>query len=136
MASSRCTTSVCTRWKATTHARPAKAWFISRSCLFLIVSRLQASRGPAPRLTGDWIFTWPEEAGAEKTTLAHLQQEKNAYANGDVPITGIIEPVSGDTGLLHGTVYSDGEGQTLFHLSRFDGIHVLAIDGQLLPDGS
>lgn len=89
-----------------------------------------------PSLTGDWIFTWPEEKGAEKTTLAHFQQEKDAYDGSDVPITGIIEPVSGDTGLLHGTVYRDLEGQTFFHLSRFDGIHVLAIDGKLLPDGT
>jgi thiol-disulfide isomerase/thioredoxin len=106
--------------------------------VLLVPHREQAAGQPwtGPTLTGDWIFAWPEEAGAEKTTLAHLQQEKNAYANGDVPITGIIEPVSGDTGLLHGTVYRSGEGETLFHLSRFDGIHVLAIDGQLLPDGS
>lgn len=88
-----------------------------------------------PSLTGDWIFTWPNENGAEKTTLAHFQQEKEARGS-EMPITGIIEPVSGDTGLLHGTVYRDLEGQTFFHLSRFDGIHVIAIDGKLLPDGT
>ncbi len=106
--------------------------------VLLVPHRERASGQPwtGPALTGDWIFTWPEESGAEKTTLAHFQQETNAFDNGDVSITGIIEPVSGDTGLLHGTVYRNGEGETLFHLSRFDGIHVLAIDGQLLPDGT
>jgi thiol-disulfide isomerase/thioredoxin len=104
----------------------------------LVPHRQPAAAEPwnGPSLTGDWIFTWPEDKGAEKTTLAHFQQEKDAEGGSDVPITGIIEPVSGDTGLLHGTVYNNLEGQTFFHLSRFDGIHVLAIDGKLLPDGT
>ena len=104
----------------------------------LVPHRKPAANEPwtGPSLTGDWIFTWPEEKGAEKTTLAHFQQGKDAEGGSDVPITGIIEPVSGDTGLLHGTVYRNLEGQTFFHMSRFDGIHVLAIDGRLLQDGS
>ncbi|HEY1730665.1 MAG TPA: TlpA disulfide reductase family protein [Terriglobales bacterium] len=104
----------------------------------LVPHRKPAAAEPwtGPSLTGDWIFTWPEEKGAEKTTLAHIKQEKDAVGGSDVPITGIIEPVSGDTGLLHGTVYNNLEGQTFFHLSRFDGIHALAIDGKLLPDGT
>jgi thiol-disulfide isomerase/thioredoxin len=44
--------------------------------------------------------------------------------------------VSGDTGLLHGSVYADTGGRSHFHLSRFDGIHVLALDGDFQPDGS
>ncbi len=87
-------------------------------------------------LSGDWVFTWPEEKGAEKTTLAHFQQDKDADVNKEVAVTGTIEPVSGDTGLLHGTVYSDLDGHTMFHLSRFDGIHVMAIDGTFVPDGT
>ena len=74
-----------------------------------------------PTLTGDWIFTWPQETGAEKTTLASFQQQKMADAKDNAPVTGIIEPVSGDSGLLHGIVFT-ANGVTHFHLSRFDGI--------------
>jgi thiol-disulfide isomerase/thioredoxin len=88
-----------------------------------------------PSLTGDWIFTWPEEKGAERTTLAHFTQATRADAKGNVAVTGIIEPVSGDTGLLHGIVFS-ANGVTHFHLSRFDGIHIIALDGDVLPDGT
>ncbi len=88
-------------------------------------------------LAGDWLFVRPSGTTAEdKVTLATFQQEKTATADGKVPVTGILEPVSGDTGLLHGAVYRDPNGQTHFHLSRFDGIHVLALDGDFQPDGS
>ena len=87
-------------------------------------------------LTGDWAFHWAEETGAEKNTLAVFQQQKTADANGKVPVSGIIEPVSGDTGLLHGTVFAGDDGKTHFHLSRFDGIHNMALDGEFLPDGT
>jgi thiol-disulfide isomerase/thioredoxin len=88
-----------------------------------------------PTLAGDWIFTWPNETGAEKTTLATFQQDKNADAKDNVSVTGTIEPVSGDSGLLHGVVFS-ANGVTHFHLSRFDGIHTMALDGDFLPDGT
>jgi thiol-disulfide isomerase/thioredoxin len=87
-------------------------------------------------LEGDWVFTWPEEKGAEKATQASFHQQKNADGHNNVPVAGTIEPVSGDTGLLHGFVYASLDGQTFFHLSRFDGIHVMAIDGKFLPDGT
>ena len=80
-------------------------------------------------LWGDWLFHWADGEGAEKTTLAKFDQEKTALANGQVTVTGMIEPVSGDSGLLHGTVFKGPDGQTRFHLSRFDGIHVMALDG-------
>jgi len=89
-----------------------------------------------PSLAGDWLFTWPAETGAERTTRAGFQQQKAADAGGKVPVTGIIEPVSGDTGLLHGAFFGAPDGKTHFHLSRFDGIHTIAIDGEFLPDGS
>jgi thiol-disulfide isomerase/thioredoxin len=88
-----------------------------------------------PNLTGDWIFTWPQETGAEKTTLANFKQADKADAKDNVAVTGIIEPVSGDTGLLHGIVFS-ANGITHFHLSRFDGIHTMALDGDVMPDGT
>jgi thiol-disulfide isomerase/thioredoxin len=89
-----------------------------------------------PSLAGDWIFTWPSESGAEKTTRASFQQQKDTSGPDQVAVTGTIQPVSGDTGLLHGVVSALPEGKTHFHLSRFDGIHVLAIDGDFQPDGS
>lgn len=89
-----------------------------------------------PSMWGDWLFHWADGEGAEKTTLGKFDQEKIAQANGRVAVTGVIEPVSGDTGLLHGSVFTAPDGQTRFHLSRFDGIHVMAIDGAFLPDGS
>lgn len=88
-------------------------------------------------LAGDWLFVRPGGTAAEdKVTLATFQQQKMASTDGKVAVTGILEPVSGDRGLLHGSVYLDPSGQTHFHLSRFDGIHVLALDGDFQPDGS
>ncbi len=89
-----------------------------------------------PSLWGDWLFHWADGEGAEKTTLAKFDQEKIAAANGHVAVTGVIEPVSGDSGLLHGSVFKAADGHTRFHLSRFDGIHVMALDGEFLPDGT
>jgi len=89
-----------------------------------------------PTLGGDWLL---HEAGAdvaEKNTLANFQQKKTAAADGNVAVIGILEPVSGDSGLLHGRVSTDSKGLTHFHLSRFDGIHILAIDGEIAQDGT
>ncbi|HUI84399.1 MAG TPA: TlpA disulfide reductase family protein [Candidatus Binatia bacterium] len=105
----------------------------------VLVSHAEAAGGKpwsGPSLAGEWLFHWPEETGAEKTTLASFRQQKSASADGKVPATGIIEPVSGDTGLLHGSVFTAAEGKTHFHLSRFDGIHALAIDGEFQSDGT
>ncbi len=102
-----------------------------------LVQHQEAASGKAwtgPTLTGDWLFTRPT-AGEDKLTLATFKQGAAATADGRVPVTGILEPVSGDTGLLHGSVYADADGHTHFHLGRFDGIHVLALDGDFQPDG-
>ena len=89
-----------------------------------------------PSLAGDWLLHEKGAEGAEKNTLTSFQQQKMATADGKVAATGIMEPVSGDTGLLHGIVSTDPSGRTHFHLSRFDGIHVLALDGEFRADGS
>lgn len=89
-----------------------------------------------PSLAGDWVFTWPQDSGAERTTRANFHQESTAADDGKLAVTGIIEPVSGDTGLLHGYMDQAMGGQAHFHLSRFDGIHALAIDGTFEPDGT
>jgi thiol-disulfide isomerase/thioredoxin len=85
-----------------------------------------------PSLSGEWLF----HGGDDKRTLASFQQQTMATPDGKVAATGILEPVSGDTGLLHGEVGRGADGQVHFHLSRFDGIHVLALDGEFQPDGS
>ncbi len=89
-----------------------------------------------PTLVGDWLFHPADAEGAEKNTLANFQQQSIANADGTVAASGILEYVSGDTGLLHGSVFRAAGGETHFHLSRFDGIHVLALDGEFQPDGS
>ena len=88
-----------------------------------------------PSLTGDWVFTWPNDKGAEHTTRASFKQDNLADADGNVSVTGTIQPVSGDTGLLHGIVFA-ANGVTHFHLSRFDGIHTMALDGDFESDGT
>lgn len=89
-----------------------------------------------PNLAGDWLLHEEGAGGAEKNILTSFQQQKMATFDGKVAATGIMEPVSGDTGLMHGTVSTGANGQTHLHLSRFDGIHVLALDGEVQPDGS
>ena len=68
--------------------------------------------------------------------MLSFQQQPTGTEDGKVAVTGILEYVSGDTGLLHGVVFQGTDGQAHFHLSRFDGIHVLALDGEVQPDGS
>ena len=103
-----------------------------------LIPHQEAPAGKAwtgPTLAGSWLFMRPT-AGEDKITLATFQQETMATSDGKVSANGILEPVSGDTGLLHGWVYNEAGGHTHFHLSRFDGIHVLALDGDFQPDGS
>lgn len=87
-------------------------------------------------LAGDWLIHPADAEGAEKNTLVSFQQQPTGTEDGKVAVTGILEYVSGDTGLLHGVVFQGTDGQAHFHLSRFDGIHVLALDGEVQPDGS
>jgi thiol-disulfide isomerase/thioredoxin len=89
-----------------------------------------------PSLAGDWLLHEEGAEGAEKNVLTTFTQEKVSSDEGRVFATGIMEPVSGDTGLLHGSVSVGPNGRTHFHLSRFDGIHVLAMDGEFSSDGS
>ena len=103
----------------------------------LVAHHAEAAAKPwsGASLAGEWLFTWPEETGAERTTLATFQQQKEATTAG-APVSGIIEPVSGDTGLLHGQVSTSSDGKAHFHISRFDGIHAIALDGDFQPDGT
>ncbi len=105
--------------------------------VMLVPHREVAATKPwtGPDITGDWILREAGAEGAEKNTLTSFQQQKMAASDGRAAVTGVLEPVSGDTGLMHGFISTDAIGRTHFHLSRFDGIHVLALDGEFAPDG-
>ena len=74
-------------------------------------------------LAPDWqfAFTGPDgKPASEPTAPGHFTLQADR-------VEGTIAPVSGDYGLLHGTL-RQGE----LHLSRFDGIHLLRLDGHLV----
>jgi len=77
----------------------------------------------------DWQFAFTDASGkpdSEPNAPAHFSQNANH-------VEGTIAPVSGDYGTLAGEI-SGGNGAEL-HLSRFDGIHALRLDGRLVVPG-
>jgi thiol-disulfide isomerase/thioredoxin len=84
---------------------------------------------PQVSVAADWKFAFTDASGkpdSETNVAAHFTQEARH-------VEGTIAPVSGDYGMLSGEL-SEGKDAAL-HLSRFDGIHVLLLDGQLVsPD--
>lgn len=87
-------------------------------------------------LTGNWMFRRPGVNGMDKITPGEFEQQTQENSSGRVAVTGVFEPVSGDSGLLHGYVWNAPQGGLHFSLSRFDGIHVMLFDGELQPDGT
>jgi thiol-disulfide isomerase/thioredoxin len=84
---------------------------------------------PAPQLASDWQFTFTDASGkpaSESNAPAHFTQSGNH-------VEGTIAPISGDYGLLTGKLYAGDE--PALHLSRFDGIHALRLDGRLVAPG-
>ncbi len=90
---------------------------------------------PPVNATGDWYFTFTDQSGkadSEPNAPAHFIQNANH-------VEGTIAPVSGDYGMLSGDLIA-GQGAepgkaTEIHLSRFDGIHALRLDGHFVtPD--
>lgn len=84
------------------------------------------STPPEASMASDWQFAFTDASGkpdSEPTAPAHFTQ--NAHH-----VEGTIAPVSGDYGMLFGEL-SDGNNAVL-HLSRFDGIHVLRLDGHFV----
>jgi len=81
-------------------------------------------------IVGDWQFAFTDSDGkpdAEGIAPAHFQQVSGH-------LEGTIAPVSGDYGMLSGFPFLGGKDNAL-HLSRFDGIHALRLDGRLVsPD--
>lgn len=87
----------------------------------------RSALSPAQSLNGDWVFTFAESDNPDKVAPAVFTQ------NG-ANVHGTIAPVSGDYGLMSGTVVTANNG-TEFRLSRFDGIHILLLEGRFTgPD--
>jgi thiol-disulfide isomerase/thioredoxin len=80
----------------------------------------------APTLAPEWQFAFTDASGkaaAEASAPAHFK------LRGD-QVEGTVAPVSGDYGLLAGSLVNNE-----LHLSRFDGIHALRLDGHMVsPD--
>ena len=74
----------------------------------------------------DWQFMFKDAEGkpvAEGSVPAHYTQDAHH-------VEGTIAPISGDYGMLAGKI--TGGKETTLHLSRFDGIHTLRLDGRFL----
>jgi thiol-disulfide isomerase/thioredoxin len=94
---------------------------------------------------GNWTFAFdlPPE-NKERIAGARFTQgpaESTEKGGADAEVNGTISPVSGDFGLMHGTILIDQLDKKAtklprFALSRFDGIHAISMKGQLLPDGT
>jgi thiol-disulfide isomerase/thioredoxin len=84
-------------------------------------------------ITGDWLMTL-RDAGGKVVEVDEATFEVASLAPGVGAVTGTVIPVSGDYGLLSGTI--TGEGRPRFRMSRFDGIHVTLLTGERMPDGT
>ena len=100
---------------------------VTARCLHTPALDSQNSAPAADAITGDWQSTYSDpsaSSASEHHAPAHFTQQGNH-------VEGTIAPISGDYGLLSGTLGNDGA----LHLSRFDGIHTLRLDGHFVsPD--
>ena len=96
----------------------------------------EPTSGIAPQLSSqssnvsDWQFAFTDSSGkpdSEPNAPAHFTQNANH-------VEGTIAPVSGDYGTLSGEL--SGDKDAVLHLSRFDGIHALRLDGRLVFPGA
>jgi len=103
------------------------------------------SKGPIPaagiepsmEVSGDWLITIRDPNTKDPDVSDATFTARPSRVAGVADLTGTIIPVSGDYGLLAGTLRRDPvSGAAVLHMSRFDGIHVVKIDGTLQPDGS
>jgi len=106
----------------------ATHYAVSARCPTPSTPPTQGSQASAPQLSiaADWQFSFTDSSGkadSESNAPAHFTQDASH-------VEGTIAPVSGDYGLLAGTLRN-----TELHLSRFDGIHALRLDGHFIsPD--
>jgi thiol-disulfide isomerase/thioredoxin len=116
---------------------PFQADRVSKGPMLILVS------GKAPAaldVSGDWVMTVRDTDGkVEEVDEATFAVNGSGRDRGYV--TGTVIPVSGDYGLLAGPIAlepaaSGGEARPRFTMSRFDGIHVTRLTGELQPDGT
>jgi thiol-disulfide isomerase/thioredoxin len=84
--------------------------------------------GSAPQVSiaSDWQFSFTDSSGepdSEPNAPAHFTQDAHH-------VEGTIAPVSGDYGMLSGDLSAGKDAE--LHLSRFDGIHALRLDGHFV----
>lgn len=100
---------------------------------------------PIDRVEGSpaWVETvvngrYSYKLTSEKKTTAETGEaefETRPEFSHENTITGVLIPVSGDTGLLAGhSIRSTSANE--FVISRFDGIHVMLLKADVQPDGS
>lgn len=99
------------------------------------------SKGAAPSggldISGDWVMTIRDKDGKAQEVDDLTFTAVGAGADRAF-VTGTIIPVSGDYGLLAGTIVNDSAPgkRPRFRMSRFDGIHVTLLTGESLADGT
>jgi thiol-disulfide isomerase/thioredoxin len=88
----------------------------------------KSAEAPPPRfsIAADWQFAFTDASGkpdSEPTAPAHFTADADH-------VEGTIAPISGDYGMLAGALAAGADGE--IHLSRFDGIHLLRLDGHFV----
>jgi thiol-disulfide isomerase/thioredoxin len=85
-------------------------------------------------LEGEWLYQLTDPKGKTGESGVAVFRFVPSW------ITATLIPVSGDSGLLSGGSYKwrsrRGTASGAFSLTRFDGIHVMLLKGELQPDGS
>lgn len=84
-------------------------------------------------ISGDWIMTLRDAAG-KATQVDEATFAVEAIAPDRAAVTGTLIPVSGDYGLLSGAIEQGKRPR--FRMSRFDGIHVTLLTGEIRDDGT
>jgi len=93
---------------------------LSRSVFSAKCARPASDSEPLAPIGSDWQFVFADSAGKPGSGAkepAHFAQEGKH-------VEGTIAPISGDYGMLSGEI-----GGNELHLSRFDGVHALRLDG-------
>jgi thiol-disulfide isomerase/thioredoxin len=79
----------------------------------------------ALEITGAWQYEFTKPDGSKPESEA---EAPGSFAQQGHHLEGTIAPISGDYGTLSGEISEGGE----VHLSRFDGVHLLRLDGKVL----
>lgn len=88
-------------------------------------------------ISGAWILTIHDPKSSEDEVNDATFTVKPSRTAGVADVTGSINPVSGDYGLLAGTIRRDpASGASVLRMSRFDGIHVVKLEGRVQEDGT